>query len=109
MGFLSSGLQKPKPFEYQPLYFDKEKEEREKSRKRSRMREKITDAEMPSEEERTKIPTFKSKFKDYRNVDSGSKDNFSMIRKVIILISIGLLIAIIYLVLQLSNIIINNV
>lgn len=100
MGFLSSGLRRPKPFEYQPLYFDKETEDRERRRNRARMRGKITDTEMLADKERTTVPTFKSRFKDYRNVGSGSKDNFSMIRKIIILISIGLIITIIFLILQ---------
>ena len=105
----SSGLRKPKPYEYQPLYFDQEKEEREKRRNRVRMRGKVKDAEMPTEEPRMTVPTFKSKFRDYGNVGIGTKDSFSRIRKIIVLVSVGLIIAIMYLVIQLSNIIANNV
>ena len=105
MAFFTTGFRRPKKYEYQPLYYNQEKEERELRRNRVRSRGKIKDAEMPEMEEQVEQKemfksTFSSKFQDYKNMNAGSWDNFSKVRRIIILVSLGLIIAMMYLIVQ---------
>ena len=103
MGFFSTGYRKSKGYNYKSMYYDKEKDEFEQRIKRAKL-DNVSD----DSEEDSSLPRFKGRFSDYSKLKKKSRTSFDRIRLLIVLLSIGMIIVILYLISYLTLYIINN-
>ena len=88
---------KHKNFEYKPIYHDPEKEELDGRIKRAQREVKL------EKENPAYIPNIKGKMKDYLITQDKAQTTHSNIRRVIVVITIGLLIAIFYYLVEITE------
>ena len=92
--------QKHKRFEYKPVYFDPDKEDLNKRIKRA-------ENEALNENSSTYVPDIKGKMKEYLITQNKAKATHVTIRRIIIVITILLMIAIFYYMVEITEFILS--
>ena len=92
--------QKHKQFEYQPVFYDADKENLDK---------RIKKHQVKKEESTTYVPDVKGKMKEYLITDNKSKSKLSSIRLIIVAVTIGLIALIFYYLIEIISFLMSNV